>query len=96
MITASEARKQANSFIKPTPKPRKWNIFDTCQLKTIEKSIKSCSAQGKMSTQIYAFMGPYKIRPLVAEELKKNGYKVKNNGAPSCSWLDVSWKESSW
>lgn len=68
MIKANEARKQAESF---TAKPRKWNIFDTLQLKRIERSIKFWSARGETNTSCGG------LRPLVAEKLKKMDISLK-------------------
>lgn len=82
MIKANKARKQAESF---TAKPRKWNIFDTLQLKQIERSIKFWSARGETNTSCGG------LRPLVAEKLEKNGYKLEIHGAADSCWLEIHW-----
>lgn len=91
MIKASEALKKAKATASTQPKPRKWNIFDTLQLRKIEKRIKKASNQGKTSIKINSF----ELRSRVADELEKNGYKyfrtIEIDGE---NWLSIYWDES--
>lgn len=85
MIKANEARKRAESY---SAKPRKWNMFDTLQLKWIEIKIKFQSARGETDVSCGG------LRTLVADRLEKDEYKVEPHRAADEIWVEIHWQNT--